>query len=285
MLGGDCQWVRGYFGGLPVALESQDLHQCRSPFVQLAQGAFDAALHDIAGAPGVQVIGDLVDVRADLADLEEHFSQGGDIDFRGRWAVAERGGTHQFADGDARVGRFLADKRLFLGTRSHRQPTVPGAPFAAACFAHGSIQSAQGWPWGRGAEAPLRSMGAQPSCRSMAAYAWSMGVRGESEVSHGLEVHGGHEGPPGPGDATGGEATPLPSGVKPKAERGRGFTRTHLASGIATTNSLLFRFGFSMRGPQNKPRMNCRNHIIITPAFRFKGIVAPDPLTKHESAI
>src|ERR1035437_6901286 len=54
-----------------------------------------------------------------------------------------------------------------------------------------------GSSWGRGAKAPLRSMGAQPSCRSMAAHAWSIGVQGESEVSHGLEVHGGHEGSPG----------------------------------------------------------------------------------------
>src|ERR1039458_10703062 len=38
--------------------------------------------------------------------------------------------------------------------------------------------------------------GGKPLARSMAAKAWSMGVQRESEVSLGLGVQGGHEGPP-----------------------------------------------------------------------------------------
>jgi hypothetical protein len=91
---------------------------------------------------------------------------------------------------------------------------------------------------GRGAKAPLRSMGAQPSCRSMAAYAWSMGAVGRAKsppvrcpeaerlgVVHGakLLVWGMQRG----------AKLPPCQDERPEGAVARG-TRAHLASGIAT---------------------------------------------------
>jgi hypothetical protein len=92
---------------------------------------------------------------------------------------------------------------------------------------------------------------------------WSMRVQGESEVSPGLEVHGGHEGPPGRvqrpkallrGMQRGAKLPPCQD-ERPSGSVG-GITAAHLASVMAMALFVLFRFVSSLQGAQNKTGMN-----------------------------
>lgn len=63
-------------GRVPPGLLAECLKADKAQLRQVPQGRFKAAFDAVTGTPGIQMEGDLVDVRADLAQLSEEPGDG-----------------------------------------------------------------------------------------------------------------------------------------------------------------------------------------------------------------
>src|ERR1700687_2686284 len=105
--------------GTPLWLLSECLKADNPQLRQIAQDFFKAALDAVAGAAGVEMVGDLVDVRSYLAKLREEPGEGLRVNAGEAGAVVEEGATHQRADRLPAGPGDLADDGSLLRIDAH----------------------------------------------------------------------------------------------------------------------------------------------------------------------
>ena len=192
-----------------LGLLAKSLQEDDAEFHQIPQRFQDAALDAIARPARIEVVGDLVDVRADLAELSAEAGEGL-RSIRDGLPAIEEGAPQQSADGLSAGFGDTADRGGLLVIEAHGQYVSALPFFAAAASRHkasspsddtcdlvnGEFTAARpvtANKSGTGSKAAA-APGAVHGCESLVD-----GCRRESEVSLGLGVQGGHEGPHGRG--------------------------------------------------------------------------------------